>query len=258
MSMSEFIEKWGKSLFEAPLATPPAEDPPELAEIRHAVMDEVRGKSYPAGAGKVFPFDRVHISMIGVEKSRVDVFRSRFFARYMEEEIRGTLRADGARLPEPFQVEVTVSAGLPPRDGRWLTVEASSVKRAAGKVGLLKIRKGEANVAGLRLEKTRTNIGRVVDVFRSKGLHRRNDLAFVQDSEVNRSVSREHAHILHDADNGEYRIFNDRWYDRGASCGVWIVRDGSSREIHRDSRGAKLEPGDEIHLGTAVVEFAVE
>jgi hypothetical protein len=43
------------------------------------------------------------------------------------------------------------------------------------------------------------------------GIVRRNDLAFVGDSEVNRSVSREHIHIEYDKTTGEYRLFNDRW-----------------------------------------------
>src|SRR6185503_8471893 len=107
----------------------------------------------------------------------------------------------------------------------------------------------------LRIEKQQTNIGREVDVYRSKGLHRRNDLAFVDDTDVNRSVSREHAHIQYDGAAGEYRLFNDRWYQRGAECGTWIVRDGMSREVHRDARGAKLEPGDEIRFGRAAALF---
>jgi hypothetical protein len=86
-------------------------------------------------------------------------------------------------------------------------------------------------------------------------MHRRNDLAFVEDSEENRSVSREHAHIDRDATTGEYRLFNDRWYERGADCGTRIVRDGVSIEVHRDTRGRRLERGDEIHLGRAVLIF---
>ena len=72
------------------------------------------------------------------------------------------------------------------------------------------------------------------------------DLAFVDDTDINRSVSREHAHIQYDRSTGEYRLFNDRWYERGDACGIWIVRDGISREVHRDTRGAKLEAGDAI------------
>ena len=67
-----------------------------------------------------------------------------------------------------------------------------------------------------------------MDVYRDAGLYRRNDLAFAADTEINRSVSREHAHIQHDRVSGEYRLFNDRWYPRGGECGTWIVRDGMS------------------------------
>lgn len=75
---------------------------------------------------------------------------------------------------------------------------------------------------------------------------------------MNATVSREHAHITYDRATGEYRLFNDRWYQRGpkpGECGLWIIRDGLSQEVHRDSRGAKLESGDEIHFGSAIVTF---
>ena len=51
MNITEFLEKWGRTLFESPLArTAPLESPPELAEIRFAVLEEVRRHSYRAGA----------------------------------------------------------------------------------------------------------------------------------------------------------------------------------------------------------------
>src|SRR5262249_7710039 len=130
---------------------------------------------------------------------------------------------------------------------------------AARRVARLVVREGSANAPEVQLEKARTNIGRVVDVYRDAGLYRRNDLAFAADTEINRSVSREHAHILFDPATGDYRLFNDRWYPRGESnhmeCGIWIVRDGMIQEVHRNARGTKLEPGDEIHLGQAIVIF---
>ena len=123
-------------------------------------------------------------------------------------------------------------------------------------IGKLLVREGTANLAEIRLEKARTNIGRTLDVLRSEGLFRRNDLVFADDTEVNRSVSREHAHITFDKATGEYRLFNDRWYPLGGhACGTWIVRDGMSQEVPRNTRGTKLEPGDEIHFGRAIVVF---
>jgi hypothetical protein len=259
MTINEFLEKWGRTLFEAPLATATKPDePPEVAEIRLAILDQVRGKSYRSGGRKVFPYDLIRVQLRGVEQSRSGVFGGRFFRQYLEQEVATALREAGTRYPENLRVEVEPVVGLPLAGVAWLAVEVASQNPAGMAAGRLVVRDGSANVAELRLDKARTNIGRVVDSYRAAGLFRRNDLAFVEENEVNATVSREHAHITFDRATGEYRLFNDRWYQRGprsGECGVWIVRDGMSQEVHRDSRGAKLEAGDEIHLGRAVVTF---
>src|SRR5471030_1651205 len=250
MNLGDYLERFGRTLSESPLATAPDPDePPELAEIRLAVIDRIREKSYRSGGKKVFPFDLLRVNLRGLEESRVGIFTGRFFRTYLELE---------------------ASAGLPKPGEEWFTVDAASLEpngRASKPAARLVICEGTANAAEIGLRQPRTNIGRVVDVYRSEGLHRRNDLAFVEDTEVNRSVSREHAHIVFDNISGDYRLFNDRWYPRGGppqlgnaqvECGTWIVRGGMSREVHRDSRGFKLEPGDEIHFGRAVVRFEMD
>ena len=274
MNLTDFLERFGRTVFENPLSGAPApkrppDEPPELAEIRLGVLDQVREKSYRSGGRKVFPYDLLRVRMRGLEESRREVFAGRFFQRYLEQEVRNALRDAGCRYPDSLRVKVEAVAGLPQRGEDWLVVEAASQEQAAGAnrpVGRLVVREGRANVDALRLGKARTNIGRVVDVYREQGLSRRNDLAFVEDSEINRSVSREHAHIRYDSTTGEYRIFNDRWYPRGGhgsgrmsrECGTWIVRHGMSLEVPRDSRGIRLQTGDEIHFGRAVVAFETE
>jgi hypothetical protein len=260
MNIGEYLERWGRTLFEAPLAggTNP-EEPPELAEIRLAILDRVREKSYRAGGKKVFPYDLVRVELRGIERERYGIFTGRFFRQYLEQEARNALRDAGCRYPENLRIDVSATMGLPQPGVDWLVVEAGSQETAPGtRPARLTVRQGTANIPEIPLEKARTNIGRTVDVYRSEGLFRRNDLAFAEDTEINRSVSREHAHIVHDRATGEYRLFNDRWYAHGdahAECGIWIVRDGMSQEVHRDSRGTRLEPGDEIHFGSAVVVF---
>jgi hypothetical protein len=260
MKLGDFLERFGQTVFEAPLAQK-QEEPPEVAEIRLAVIDHIHSKSYRSGGKKVFPFDLLRVELRGVDEEGHDVFAGRFFRRYLEQEARNALRDAGCRYPENLRIEVSAIAGLPRRGEEWLQVEASSQERAAADrpAARLVVREGTANVAELRLDKARTNVGRTVDVYRNEGLFRRNDLAFEEDNEINRSVSREHAHIRYDKVTGEYRLYNDRWYPRGGvrapECGTWIVRDGMSHEVHRNSRGAKLEPGDEIHFGRAVVTF---
>jgi hypothetical protein len=263
MNLADYLEKWGHTLFESPLATAPnPEEPPELAEIRLAVLDQIREKSYRSGGKKVFPYDLLTVKLRGVDESRLGIFTGRFFRKYLEQEVHGALRGAGCRFPEYLRVAVEASTGLPKPNEPWLIVDAVSQEpegRGSSPVARLVVCEGSANIAELDLGKPRTNIGRVVDVYRSEGIHRRNDLAFVEDTEINRSVSREHAHILFDKVSGDYRLFNDRWYPRGGprtgECGTWIVRDSMSQEVHRDSRGFKLEPGDEIHFGRAVVRF---
>ena len=139
-----------------------------------------------------------------------------------------------------------------------LPPEPALAKRGAGLV----VAGGIANKPEIPLQKARINIGRLVDVYKAEGLSRRNDLAFAAENPINRTVSREHAHIVHDKKTGEYRLFNDRWYKRGdkagSNCGLWIVRDGLGQEVHRDARGTRLLPGDEIHLGKAVLKFQMK
>jgi hypothetical protein len=262
MNLSDFLEKFGRTLFEAPLAAAPSpEEPPELAEIRLAVLDQVREKSYRSGGRKVFPYDLLRIELRGVEESRSSVFAGIFFRKYLEGEVRRALAGAGCRYPEGLRVAVEVTSGLPKPGESWLRIEPGLAEQAGetATVARLVVREGTANVSEVQLNKARINIGRNVDVIRAEGLFRRNDLAFAEDTEVNRSVSREHAHILFDKAAREYRLFNDRWYPLGShDCGIWIVRDGFSQEVHRNSRGAKLEPGDEIHFGRAVVLFEGE
>jgi hypothetical protein len=259
MNLTDYLEKWGRTIFEAPLASAPdPEEPPELAEIRLAVLDQIREKSYRSGGKKVFPFDLLRVQLRGVEESRCAVFAGKFFRKYLEQEMRNALVNTGCRYPENLRVDVEVAGGLPQRGETWLRVETGlqELENGGRAAARLVVREGTANVTEIRLSKARTNIGRVVDVVRSEGLFRRNDLAFAEDTEVNRSVSREHAHIQFNKAASEYRLFNDRWYPLGGrDCGTWIVRDGMSQEVHRNARGTKLEPGDEIHFGLAVVVF---
>jgi hypothetical protein len=267
MKLSDIIERLGRTVFEAPFgATAQAiGDAPEVAEIRIALLDEVRNKIQRAGGQALFPYNmvRVHIRASAEEGA---VFEHEFFRRFLDEEVRKTLSKEGSRFPADLRIDVKAAIEAE----KWLRVETlmeaaapPSVPPAvqAPGVAVLVVAAGTANRSELALEKPRTNIGRLADVYKSQGPSRRNDLAFAADTPINRTVSREHAHIIRDQDTGDYRLFNDRWYTRAGknedNCGLWIVRDGMGQEVHRDGRGTRLADGDEIHLGKAVVKFQV-
>jgi hypothetical protein len=267
--LSDVFEKLGRAIFETPFtASGISKDVPELAEIRLATIDAMKSKSHRVAGKLVFPFNLVRIHLSGVPESQAETFRTDFITQYFNQELRAGLTRASYRYPEDMRVEIETTPELPgPREG-WIRVETESVARTAvppvakpRNEGVIVVVQGRANDPEIPLTKVRTNIGRVADVFTTAGPSRRNDIVFAEDTEVNKSVSREHAHILRDSGTEEYRIYNDRHYKTGndaeANCGLWIVRDGLSQPVHRNSRGAALHPGDEIHLGRAILRFTL-
>jgi hypothetical protein len=268
MGISEFIERLGRTVFEAPFgATAETSSSPEVAEIRFAILDEIQKKMQRAGGKHIFPYDLVRIQIQGVGDAQSAIFERDFFRTFFEHEVRRSLAKSACRHPEDLRVEVHVTKTLG-HGQKWLSIETLAQEiedepvPAPRRIAKLAVVAGAANRPEIMLQKVRTNIGRTVDVFRSQGPSRRNDLAFMEETAINRTVSREHAHIVYHKETDEYRLYNDRWYRRGGktegACGLWIVRDGLGQEVHRDSRGTKLLPGDEIHFGKAVVKFQMK
>jgi hypothetical protein len=263
MAVTNVIEKLGRAIFEAPFGGHKiAKDAPELAEIRIAVLDAVKARSHRASGRHVFPYNLVRLHLLGVPEAQSQVFRGEFLSTYFAEELRAALARSNYRFPENLRVEITTTTALPEPQQDWLRIETEMLEPSPSSQPLPKasarlvVLSGTASAAEFRLEKVRTNIGRTADIYHSAaGPSRRNDFAFAEDSEINRTVSREHANILYSAKTGEYRICNDRTYKGPSNCGIWIVRDGLSQPVHRNTRGAVLKDGDEIHLGRAILRF---
>jgi hypothetical protein len=265
MPVSDWIERLGRTIFEKPFdSSQPAGDEPEMAEIRLAILDEVHGHVHRVGSRDVFPYNEVRVRLAGVPEHHAAQLNTEFFSQFCDEQVRTGLARAKCRFPADLKVHVETSPELPGPKGKWLWLEVEKQVRAepgatAKRPARLSVIKGTANEREIALSKTRTNIGRTSDVYRTDGPVRRNDLAFDEDSPVNRSVSREHAHIIYQKKTGEYRLFNDRWYTPSSktdsNCGLWVMRDGLTQEVHRTTKGFRLQPGDEIHLGRAVVRF---
>ena len=268
MRISELIERFGRSVFEAPFGAMAHTigESPEVAEIRIAVLDEVKKKIQRAGGKALFPYNVVRI-LIRAEDSDATIFERDFFRRFFDEEVRKGLERESCRFPEDLRVQIRATDG---DQENWVAIETLAEDAPPAPVETPRPRQvakvvviaGDANKNEVLIQKARINIGRLVEVHKAEGLSRRNDICFAEDSAINRTVSREHAHIVHDPKTGEYRLFNDRWYKRGdkrdGNSGLWIVRDGLGQEVHRDNRGTRLLHGDEIHLGKAVLKFQIK
>jgi hypothetical protein len=263
MAITSVFEKLGRAIFEAPFGTDRlSKDAPELAEVRLAMLDAVKAKSHRASGKNIFPYNVVKVHLRGIPVEQAGVLRGDFLAGYFAQELKTSLSRSTYRFPDDLRVEIRTTPVLPAEGEDWISIETESQKSNGAdgpsrsrRPARLVVVQGTANQQELSIDKTRTNIGRTAEVYRATGPSRRNDLAFSEDNETNRSVSREHAHIVLTQKTGEYRLFNDRSYKGEANCGLWIVRDGLSQPVHRGTRGTLLKPGDEIHLGTAVLRF---
>jgi hypothetical protein len=109
MNLSHIFEKLGRTIFEEPFNAGGRQEPPEVAEIRFALLDEVRKKSYRSGGKRVFPYNFVHIYVRGVEDSRSRIFKADFFKKYFEQEVRKSLVKAECKYPEDLEVAVSVS-----------------------------------------------------------------------------------------------------------------------------------------------------
>src|ERR1039458_8079204 len=196
MKMSEVIERLGRTVFEAPFGflAETIGDSPEVAEIRIAVLDEVKKKIQRAGGKALFPYNLVRI---GIRASGNDaaVFERDFFRKFFEEEVRKGMTKEACRYPEDLRVEIRVSDS---DQENWLLIETlaedipvapepARVKRVARLVVVA----GSANKPEVPLQKTRINIGRLGEVYKPERLPRRNDLPFDEDNPTHRPGSRQ-------------------------------------------------------------------
>jgi len=276
MTLGDFVERVGRTIFEAPFggAAPRVAGTAELAEIRHAIIDQMERKTQRTGGRNLFPYNRINIVIRGADAQQASALSGSFLRDYFEQEIRRALGKAEAEHPTGLRVTVEVTSDRPAKREDWLSVITSfeqeeaeparlqdaatpTSEQPANSSGCLQVMQGVAAASEIALDPWCTNIGRTLDVYRTQGLSRRNHLAFGEEDEISLTVSREHAHILHDQASGEYRLFNDRYYqrERGESCNLWIIREGASQEVHRNGRGVRLQDGDEIHLGRAIVRF---
>ena len=172
--MANIIEKLGRAIFEAPFGTQKiAQDAPELAEIRIAVLDAVKAKSHRASGRNVFPYNLVRINLWGVPDDQAAVFRGDFLTKYLGEELRAGLARSNYRFPDDLYVEIETTAKLPEPNQQWLTVDTLITDRVAPQnvtaihpPPRLSVETGSATPSELKINGPRVNLGRSLEVFR--------------------------------------------------------------------------------------------
>ncbi len=249
------------------LAGEPA--PTEPLEIRQAIIQAIVDLTHPAGRGRrVLPFDRIDVEILAPAADGRRVFEA-VLARDegLERAVTRALATAGCEGSAPCSIAVhyrkrTPSGWTP--DQRFAVagrveprvpaaVPTDSLAPAVLPLVVLKVVKGRATRKSVEVRAERINIGRHEEVTdRDRRLVRRNQLVFAEGEPLSDTVSRAHAHIRC-APGGECRLRDDN-----SAYGTRIVRAGQTIEVlPTNTRGVRLQPGDELHLGRAIVRFDI-
>ena len=114
--------------------------------------------------------------------------------------------------------------------------------------------KGQCDRADYTFQGGVVSIGRGEEPSDALGRVRRNHVVFldVRDG-ITETVGRAHARLELDPAAGAYLLFNE-----SGSNPTFLLRGGRSlRVTPRDRRGVRVESGDEVQLGRAVIKLAV-
>ena len=236
----------------------------EPLEIVHAILDLVEEEVHPAGRGAcVFPFNRLKISVVASTREE----RARFEAVFDEtptlhDRILQRVRAAGCEVPDLSAKIVFVSEAAAGWMNPQFHVEFARTPQMAAVVAPaplprrleLAVVRGTAEPSTYLFTQARVDIGRCAQVRdRAHRLIRTNHVAFAdEDTGVNESVSRCHAHVEYDSHSGDYRIYDDR-----SAHGTGVLRNGRTLAVS-GARGIRLLSGDQIVLGEACPRVTID
>lgn len=261
MSLLRKIEKTFDQGLRGIFSAGDAEDR-EAIELYRDALERITALIQPGHEGRVFPFNRIRIELAAPTAERKAVLEAVFAGEQLLHDIRANFAGEKAQVPDDLSVAVVCLPEaladlniLCEREAPPAKDPDETARRGAppARPARLRILHGEASLPLFELRGPRVNLGRTPEVITDTGrLLRRNDLHFPEDAhDVNPTVSREHAHLSVDPENGEWRLFDD-----GSSVGTLVFRVGTRIEVPaRGARGVLLRPADEIYLGQVRLRF---
>jgi hypothetical protein len=242
-------------------------EPQEPIEVVHGVLDVVEQQIQAAGRGRlVFPFNRVLVHVLAGGKAAQARMASVFGTEpTLQQRTMARLREAGCE-PPALRVDVKYAAKaqkqwvapeyhvefeVEPEAERTSQVTAPRVQPPRIELTVLS---GEAERKSYAFQGEQVNIGRRSDVLdKRQRFLRANHIVFRDaDTEVNRSISRRHAHILYVDESAEYRLCDDR-----SAQGTSVIRNGRRVPVPPGARGTRLQQGDEIVIGQARLRIKI-
>ncbi|MCS7080983.1 MAG: FHA domain-containing protein [Chloracidobacterium sp.] len=246
------------------------------------ILDQLSLKRFIWVGNQTFVPNRMVFTLPNARPAKLEelevLFNSVVFTKMVYDYITGS----GFRLLEPLVVEIRPTVGgvggptycsvsfewaspAEPTEGLNVKVdeqagrivEVKGFKPQIPRLARLTALNGEVYRSPFIVTKRTTFLGRLRTVMdlKSGEVLRRNDFVYARHDHANspnKSVSRQHASIVFD--NGDFHLF-----DTGSANGTAVERAGQSIETpFGDTTGIKLEDGDIIRLGTALVRFELD
>src|SRR5262245_20737331 len=237
---------------------PPAADAQPI-ELLQAALDELERKTQPSGRGtRTFPYTRVavHIAQPHGDRPAIEAVFSRLDARLRER--LAEIRCD---VPGVLVVTVAVTDSTS-RDAPVLQIECANDEDASsgGPARSLPpelrfvVVKGQCDHGEYWFTGGVIPIGRGAQPMDAFGRVRHNDVVFLEVRDgVTDTVARAHARVEFDSALGAYVLFNE-----SGSNPTFIRRAGRSLRINpRDPRGVRVQSGDELQIGRAVLRVSM-
>jgi len=247
------------------------ERPGDVKQIRHNLVSFIKEKLQRAEGGEGANITAMHL-FINCPESERHLYEAAVFnnvpGKFKTDEIQRVADDYAIELPNNWKFEVAFTGQYPPQAYRAKDMDIA-VFFATGKAGLthkkteafIKILNGEAEQEVYRIDSGmgKINIGREPKAQVAAGFVRLNNIAFVSGNamELNRSVSRQHAHIEWEPVNGSFLVFADAGGIPPNNKMKVRSIDGMSFKMQAVEVGHRLEEGDQLILGdTAVLEFS--
>ena len=257
--MGRELQSRVRSFFDTPLE--PGAAPLELLQ---ATLDALEAKVQPAGRGaRIFPYNRIAIRIVQAGADR-DAIRAIF--RQLESRLRERLAELRCDAPGPIHIDLAVVAepetdrepvlSLECLHDQDVAVPEETSPQAGGATRLgIAIVKGQAEQAEYSFTEPMIAIGRTTDPVDAHGNIRRNHVAFVDSRDgISETVARAHARLQRDPQTGDYHLFNET-----SSNPTAIVRGGRCIRVPpREPRGLRVQSGDELQLGRAVIRLTID
>ena len=244
-----------KSFFDGPLD--PAASPLELLQ---ATLDALEQKVQPAGRGtRVFPYNTIVVRIAQPSADRdavVAVFRQ------LEPRLRERLREMRCDTPGAFRTEVQVVAdAVEPLLSLECMQDETAMPTPVAEPALIQpstvsiaVLRGTCEQTEYAFSEPAIAIGRTADPVDALGNIRRNHVAFVEARDgISETVARAHARLQRDAETGQYHLFSET-----SSNPTVLLRGGRSIRVPpRDPRGLRVQSGDEVQLGRALIRLTI-